>query len=101
MKLDYIRNSNFEYRTRSSPPEVFLWKGVLKIYIKFTGEHPRQSAISITLQSDVIEIKRRHWCSPVILLHIFRTPFPQNTSGELLLYGGQFLLSVALNSNCS
>ena len=28
----------------------------------------------------------RHGCSPVNLLHIFRTPFPRNTSGWLLLY---------------
>ena len=27
----------------------------------------------------------RHGCSPVSLLHIFRTPFPKNTSGRLLL----------------
>ena len=32
---------------RSSHPEVFLQKGVLKICSKFTGEHPRRSAISI------------------------------------------------------
>ena len=25
-----------------------------------------------------------HGCSPVNLLHIFRTPFPKNTSGQLL-----------------
>ena len=25
------------------------------------------------------------WCSPVNLQHIFRTPFPNNTSGQLLL----------------
>ena len=24
-------------------------------------------------------------CSPVTLLHVFRTPFPKNTSGRLLL----------------
>ena len=34
---------------RSSPPEVFLGKGVLKICSKFTGEHPYRSAISIKL----------------------------------------------------
>ena len=28
----------------------------------------------------------RHGCSPINLLHIFRTPFPRNTSGRLLLY---------------
>ena len=32
-----------------------------------------------------IEIELRHGCSPVNLLHIFRTPFPRNTSGWLLL----------------
>ena len=32
-----------------------------------------------------IEITLRHRCSPINLLHIFRTPFSQNTSGWLLL----------------
>ena len=32
-----------------------------------------------------IEITLRHGCSPVNLLDIFRTPFPKNTSGGLLL----------------
>ena len=32
-----------------------------------------------------IEIALRHGCSPVNLLHIFKTPFPKNTSGRLLL----------------
>ena len=31
-----------------------------------------------------IEIALRHGCSPVNLLHIFRTSFPRNTSGWLL-----------------
>ena len=39
---------------RSSHPEVFLTKGVLKICSKFTGEHPYRSAISIKLQSNFI-----------------------------------------------
>ena len=66
--------------------EVFLGKGVLKICSKFTGEHPRRSAISIKLLCNFIEITLRHGCSPVNLLHIFRTPFLKNTSGWLLLY---------------
>ena len=32
-----------------------------------------------------IEIELRHGCSPVNLLHFFRTPFPKNTSGQQLL----------------
>ena len=35
--------------SRSSSPEVFLGKGVLKICSKFTGEHPCRSVISIKL----------------------------------------------------
>ena len=58
---------------RSSRPEVFLGKGVLKICSKFTGEHPCRSAISIKLQSNFVEITLWHECSPVNLLHIFRT----------------------------
>ena len=34
-------------KKRSSPPEVFLLKGVLKKCSKFIGEHPCQSVISI------------------------------------------------------
>ena len=36
----------------------------------------------------LIEITLWHACSPVNLLHIFRTPFPKNNSGGLLLYFG-------------
>ena len=70
---------------RSSYPEVFLGKGVLKICSKFIGEHPCRSAISTKLLCSFIEIALWHGCSPVNLLHIFRTPFPKNTSGRLLL----------------
>ena len=68
----------------SSHPEVFLRKGVLKIRIKFTGEHTCRS-VSIKLLWDFIEIVLRHGCSPVNSLHIFRTPFPKDISGRLLL----------------
>ena len=59
----------------SNPLEVFLGKGVLKIYSKFTGKHPCRSAISTKLQSNFIEITLRDGCSPVNLLHFFKTPF--------------------------
>ena len=70
---------------RSSPPEVLLRKGVLKICNKFKEEGPRRSVTSMTLQNNFFEIKLRHRCSPVNLLHIFRTSFPTNTSRGLLL----------------
>ena len=49
---------------RSSPSDVFLRKDVA---------------------SNFIEITLRHWCSPVNLLYIFRTPSGKDTSGWLLL----------------
>ena len=70
---------------RSSPPKVFLRKGVPEICSKFTGEHPCRSVISIKLQTNFIKITLWHGCSPLNLLYIFRTPFPRNTSGWLLL----------------
>ena len=70
---------------RSSRPEVFLRKGVLKICSMFIGEHPCRSLISIKLQSKFIEIKLWHGCCLVNLLHIFITPFPKDTFGWLLL----------------
>ena len=75
---------------RSSHPEVFLGKDVLKICSKFTGGHPCRSAISIKSQSNFIEITLWHGYSPVNLLHIFRIRFPKNTSGRLLLYDLRF-----------
>ena len=64
---------------------MFLKKCVLNICSKLTGEHSCRSVISIKLQSNFIEITLQHGYSPVKLLHIFRTPFPRNTSGGLLL----------------
>ena len=62
---------------RSNRSGVFLVKGILKIYSKFTGEHPCRSVISIKLTSA--------WSSPLTSLHIFRTLFSKNTSEWLLL----------------
>ena len=55
-----ILSSSFTAVVRSSHPEVFLEKGVLKICSKFTGEHPCRSAISMKLQSKFIEIALQH-----------------------------------------
>ena len=59
---------------RSSRPEVFLGKGVLKISSKFNR---RSSMPKCDFNCNFIEIAPRHVCSPVNLLHIFRTPFPK------------------------
>ena len=81
-KISFISN-------RSSHPDVFLRKGVLKIRKKFTGGHPCRSAISIKLLCNFVEIALRHGCSPVSLLHIFRTPFLKGALEDLR----QFLAS--------
>ena len=81
--LRYLSQQHWYLYSRSSHPEAFV--GVLKICSKFTGEHPFRSAISIKLQSNFIIIPLRNGCSPVNLLHVFRTPFQQNTSKWLLL----------------
>ena len=86
----FNRKLLFEQRTitlfRSSPSEVYLRKGVLKICSKFEGEHPCRSAISIKLQCNFIEIALRHGCSPSNLLQIFRAAFHKNTTGWLHLF---------------
>ena len=69
---------------RSSPPELFLRKGFLKICSKFTGEHSCWGVISINLLCIFIEITLRYGCPPVNLLHILRTPFYKNTYGGML-----------------
>ena len=75
----------FSKSFRSSCTEVLLRKVVLKICRKFTREHPCRSVISIKLLCNFIEIRLRNGCSPVNFLHIFRTSFLKNRSGQLLL----------------
>ena len=76
---------------------MFLGKSVLKMCSKFTGEHTCRSAISIKLQRNFTEITRQHGCSPVNMLHIFRTPFTKSTSKWLLLQKSTFSLE---NNKC-
>ena len=46
-----------------------------------------------------IEIKLRHGCSLVNLLHTFRTSFPKNTSGGLLLFPRWSVSAIARKQN--
>ena len=65
---------------RSSRPDVFLVKGVPKNKQQiYRGTLLRKH--DFNLQSNFIEITLWHGCSPVNLLHIFKTPFSKNTSG--------------------
>ena len=79
-KFIFISIRSWNSESRSSHPEVFLEKDVLKTCSKFTGEQWKK------LRSNFIETTLRHQCSPKNLLHIFRAPFLKNTSGWLLLW---------------
>ena len=64
---------------RSSRPEVFFKKGVIKIWSNFTGENPCRSAISIKLLSTLL---KSHFCMDFLLYvccifseHLFLTLF--------------------------
>ena len=46
----------YHFCFRSSRPELFLGKGVLKLYNKFTEENPCRKVISIKLLCNFIEI---------------------------------------------
>ena len=65
--------------------KLFLGKGILDICSQFTGVQPCRYFISIKLHYNFIEITPLLGCSPVNLLHTFRTPFPKNISGGLRL----------------
>ena len=69
---------HYSRKFRSSHPELFLVKSALEKCSKFTGEYPCQSVT-------FIEVILRYEWSPVNLLHIFRTPFTNNTCRLLLL----------------
>ena len=69
----------------------FIHKCLNKISVSVENELSiklRQAGIQsffLKLISNFIEITLRHGCSPVNLLHIFRTSFLKNTSARLLL----------------
>ena len=72
---------NFQQQPSGSVPG----KRYPKICCKFTREHPYRGLISIMLLCKFIEMALQHGSSSVNLLQIFRTSFPENTSGRLLL----------------
>ena len=76
-----LYNGHLHQSFRSSPPEVFLGKGVLRICSKFTGEHPSRSVIWIKLQWNHTSV----WVFSCEFLAYFQTPFSKNTSRRLLL----------------
>ena len=56
---------------------------------------PKCDFNNVALLCNFIEIALRHGCTPVNLLHIFRTPFSKNTSGWLLWTFPQIITSMS------
>ena len=86
---------NLVFFINSFPPcrlsKVSLNK-ILKFYLQ---KQPPRGVLRKRCFGNMQQIYRRthmpkitlwHWYSPVNLRHIFRTPFPKNTAGRLLLY---------------
>ena len=96
-KKAMVLNNILLEKFKSSHPEVFLGKRFLKICSKFTRAHPYRSAISIKLLCNFIEITLQHGYSPVKLLHIFRSPFPRNISGGLLVKSSKLSIMILLH----
>ena len=73
---------NWDGFFRSSPPEVFCKKGVLRYMAKFTGKHLCQSLFFSGLRPATL-LKKRLWHKyfSVNFTKCLRTPFLQNTSG--------------------
>ena len=88
--MQYFMSQNF-YRFESLNVVLYVFvffftftlNDVLISYIFKMGKQKKEKKVN--LQNNFIEITLRHGCSPVNLLHIFRTPFPRNTSEWLLL----------------
>ena len=76
---------------QKQPPRGVPWKRCSENMQQIYRRTSMPSAISIKLLCNFIKIALRHGCSPVNLLHIFRTPIPRNTSGWLLLYYENFI----------
>ena len=74
---------------RSSRPEVFCKRSVLRIFANFTGKHQCQTLFLIKVPDLRLEtlLKKRLWhrCFPVNSAKFLRTPFLQNTSGRVRL----------------
>ena len=75
---------------QKQPPRGVLKKryseNIQQVYRRTPMPKENTHAISIKLFYNFIEIALRHGCSPVNLLHIFRTPFSRNNCGWLLPY---------------
>ena len=68
---------------------TFLWTPVVKGLTNKEQKQPTRGVLRKRCFENMHQTYRRTpyrtWISPVNLLHIFKTPFPKNTSGGMLL----------------
>ena len=79
-QIDYhFDGSRRMFSSRSSRPEVFRKKGVLRKFAKFTGKHLCQSLFfnKVAGLRPATLLKKRLWrrCFPVNFVKFLRTPF--------------------------
>ena len=83
-KIFFSLEFNGEHKTRTSRPEVFCKKGVLRNVTKFTGKHLCQSLffnkVADPRPATLFNKRLWHRCFPVNFVKFQRTPFLQNTS---------------------
>ena len=84
----YVNNADMKHNVREVRELLkYFWQHLNNFQKQPTGGvlKKRCSEVLMKLLSNFIEIALRHGCSPVNLLHIFRTPFTKNRFGRLLL----------------
>ena len=72
-------------KSQKQPSCSVLRKGCSENMLQIYRRAPMPKRDFNKVASSFIEMAFQHGCSPINLLHIFRTPFPQKTSGWLLL----------------
>ena len=76
---------------------------VIKMFLEILQNSQENNCVIVSfliMFCNFIEITLRYGCSPENLQHIFRTSFPKNTSGWLLLRILIFILLYTMKWNC-
>ena len=86
-RVTVISEMNFSIKKQPSIDNDFIKRSSGNMQQIYRGTSmPKCDVNKVALQlCNFIKITLQHGCSPVNFLHIFRTAFPKNTSGGLLL----------------
>ena len=78
IEMEYKHEMAEQYKSQKQPS-----RGVLRE--RFSEKMLQISKRTPMPKCNFIEIALRYGCSPVNLSHVFKLPFPKNSSGRLLL----------------